>query len=77
MNDDESMEDHLRGMKVYNKKEKIVGWLPGLAREESEVLDVEVRKFNNMEVNLGFTQEQALSEADRCMRCYYIAMVAY
>jgi len=77
LTDDEIMEDHLRRMKVYNKKEKITGWLPGLAREESEVLDVDVRKFNNMEVNLGFTQEQALSEADRCMRCYYIAMVAY
>jgi formate dehydrogenase beta subunit len=77
LTDDETMEDHLRRMKVYDKKEKITGWLPGLAREESEVLDVDVRKFNNMEVNLGFTQEQALSEADRCMRCYYIAMVAY
>ncbi|MEN8147441.1 MAG: FAD-dependent oxidoreductase [Campylobacterota bacterium] len=77
LTDDEIMEDHLRRMKVYDKKEKITGWLPGLAREESEVLDVDVRKFNNMEVNLGFTQEQALSEADRCMRCYYIAMVAY
>ena len=77
LTDDEIMEDHVRRMKVYNKKEKIVGWLPGLAREESEVLDVDVRKFNNMEVNLGFTQEQALNEADRCMRCYYIAMVAY
>jgi formate dehydrogenase beta subunit len=64
-------------MKVYDKKEKIKGWLPGLPREHAEVLDVDVRKFNNMEVNLGFTQEQALSEADRCMRCYYIAMVAY
>ncbi len=77
LTDDEIMEDHLRRMKVYDKKEKIVGWLPGLPREESEVLDVDVRKFNNMEVNLGFTQEQALGEADRCMRCYYIAMVAY
>ncbi len=77
LTDDEIMEDHLRRMKVYDKKEKISGWLPGLPREESEVLDVDVRKFNNMEVNLGFTQEQALSEADRCMRCYYIAMVAY
>jgi len=77
LTDEEIMEDHLRRMKVYNKKEKITGWLPGLPREESEVLGVEERKFNNMEVNLGFTQDQALSEADRCMRCYYIAMVAY
>jgi formate dehydrogenase beta subunit len=75
LSDDEIMEDHLRKLKVYNKKEKISGWLPGLARQHSEVVDVDIRKFNNMEVNLGFTQDEALSEADRCMRCYYIAMV--
>ncbi len=77
LSDEEVMEDHLRRMKVYDKNEKITGWLPGLPRQQSEIVGVEERKFNNLEVNLGFTQEQALSEADRCMRCYYIAMVAY
>ncbi|MGD9970757.1 MAG: FAD-dependent oxidoreductase [Sulfuricurvum sp.] len=76
LNDDEIMEDHLRKLKVYNKKEKIQGWLPGLPRQHSEVLTVDERKDNNREVKYGFTQEEALSEADRCMRCYYIAMVA-
>lgn len=74
--DDEIMEDHLRRMKVYDKNEKVTGWLPGLPREQSEVLSVDDRKTNNKEVNLGFTQEQAIAEADRCMRCYYIAMAA-
>jgi len=74
--DDEIMEDHLNKLKVYDKKEKVTGWMPGVARQHSEVVDVEYRKHNNVEVNLGFTQEEALSEADRCMRCYYIAMVA-
>jgi formate dehydrogenase beta subunit len=73
--DDEIMEDHLRKLKVYDRKEKVKGWLPGLPREHSTVLSVEDRKYNNKEVNLGFTQEEALAEADRCMRCYYIAMV--
>ena len=76
LSDDEIMEDHLRKMRVYDKKEKITGWLPGLPRQHSEVLDVDDRKTNNKEVNLGLTQEQALAEADRCMRCYYIAMAA-
>jgi formate dehydrogenase (NADP+) beta subunit len=76
LTDDEIMEDHLHKLRVYNKNEKITGWLPGLARQQSEILGVDVRKDNNKEVNLGFTQEEALSEADRCMRCYYIAMVA-
>ncbi|MBU0632002.1 FAD-dependent oxidoreductase [bacterium] len=76
LTDDEIMEDHLRKLRVYDKKEKITGWLPGLPREVSVKLEVDDRKTNNKEVNLGFTQEEALSEADRCMRCYYIAMTA-
>jgi len=74
--DEEIMEDHLHKLRVYDKKEKITGWLPGLPRENSEVLDVELRRDNNKEVNLGFTQDEAINEANRCMRCYYIAMVA-
>ncbi|MBD3823920.1 MAG: FAD-dependent oxidoreductase [Epsilonproteobacteria bacterium] len=76
LSDEEIMEDHLRKLKVYNKKEKITGWLPGLPRQHSEILPVDERRDNNKEVNLGFTQEEALSEAERCMRCYYIAMIA-
>jgi formate dehydrogenase beta subunit len=76
LTDEEIMEDHLRKLKVYDKNEKVTGWLPGLPREVSEKLPVDVRKDNNQEVNLGFTQEQAIAEAERCMRCYYIAMVA-
>ena len=75
LSDDEIMEDHLVKLKVYDKKEKITGWLPGLKREHSTVLDADFRKHNNEEVNLGFTQDEAMSEAERCMRCYYIAMV--
>jgi len=74
--DDEIMEDHLARLKVYDKKEKITGWMPGIPRQESEKLGVDERKTNNKEVNLGFTGEEAISEAERCMRCYYISMVA-
>ncbi len=76
LSDDEIMEDHLKALKVYNKKEKVTGWMPGIARENSEKLGVEERKYNNKEVNLGFTGEEAIKEAERCMRCYYISMVA-
>ena len=76
LTDEEIMEDHLKKLGVYNKNEKIKGWLPGLPREVSEKLSVEERITNNKEVNLGFTGEQAIAEAERCMRCYYIAMVA-
>ena len=76
LTDDEIMEDHLNKLKVYDKSEKVTGWMPGLPRAESEKLGVDERKDNNQEVNLGFTGEEALAEAERCMRCYYISMVA-
>ena len=44
--------------------------------KESEKLGVDIRKYNNKEVNFGLTGEEAAAEADRCMRCYYISMVA-
>ncbi len=77
LSDNEIMEDHLRKMRVYDKNEKVTGWMPGVPRQRSEVLSVVQRRDNNKEVNFGFTQEQAISEAERCMRCYYIAMVAH
>ncbi|NKQ40228.1 MAG: FAD-dependent oxidoreductase [Sulfurovum sp.] len=76
LTDDEIMEDHLNKLRVYNKKETITGWMPGLPREVSEKLGVEERKTSNKEVNFGFTGEEAVAEAERCMRCYYISMVA-
>jgi formate dehydrogenase beta subunit len=76
LTDDEIMEDHLAKLKVYDKNEKITGWMPGLPRAVSEKLSVEERKDNQKEVNLGFTGDEAIAEAERCMRCYYISMVA-
>jgi len=76
LTDNEIMEDHLNKLGVYDKKEKISGWMPGIPRNVSEKLSVEERKTNNLEVNLGFTGQEAIAEAERCMRCYYISMVA-
>lgn len=74
--DDEIMEDHLNKLRVYDKKEKITGWMPNIPREVSQKLTTQERKTNQKEVNLGFTGQEAISEAERCMRCYYISMVA-
>jgi formate dehydrogenase beta subunit len=76
LTDEEIMEDHMNKMKVYNKKEKITGWMPGIPREISEKLDTSLRKTNNEEVNFGFTAIEAQAEAERCMRCYYLGMVS-
>jgi len=75
LTDDEIMEDHLNRLGVYDKKEKISGWMKGIPRNVSQKLEVEERKYNNLEVNLGFTGQEAIAEAERCMRCYYISMV--
>ncbi len=76
LSDEEIMEDHLRKLKVYDKNEKITGWIPGIKREISEKLEVDIRKQSQLEVNFGLTRDEAISESERCMRCYYIAMVA-
>ncbi|MBI3873961.1 MAG: FAD-dependent oxidoreductase [Arcobacter sp.] len=76
LTDEEIMEDHMAKLKVYNKKEKIKGWMAGIPREVSEKAPTEIRKHNNMEVNFGFTAVEAQAEAERCMRCYYLGMVA-
>ena len=75
LNDEEIMEDHLKRLKVYDKSEEITGWIKGVPREVSEKLPAESRRVTQEEVNLGFTLSQAVDEASRCMRCYYIAMV--
>ena len=76
LSDDEIMEDHLSALRVYNKNEKVTGWMSGVPREESTKLGVDDRIDNNKEVNFGFTGKEAALEAERCMRCYYISMVA-
>jgi len=76
LTDEEIMEDHLKKLKVYNKQDVVTGWMPGIPRQVSEKLSAEERSTNNKEVNLGFTGEEAIAEAERCMRCYYISMVA-
>ena len=76
LTNDEIMEDHMSRLKVYNKKEKITNWMPGIPREHSEKVEIEIRKDNNIEVNLGFTADEAQAEAQRCMRCYYLGMVS-
>ncbi len=76
LTDEEIMEDHMNRLRVYSKNEKIKGWMPGIPREESEKVETEIRKHNNMEVNLGFTAVEAQAESQRCMRCYYLSMVA-
>lgn len=74
INDDEKMEDLLKSIGVFDKNREVKGFLSGNKREVSSKLDPEYRASNFEEVNLGFTNEMAITEAQRCMRCYYISM---
>jgi formate dehydrogenase beta subunit len=77
LTDDERMEDILSFMGVYDAKERIA-WLDSRGRErQGEVHGRERASYKNYsEVELGFTESQAVREAERCLRCYRVAMVA-
>ena len=77
LNDDEHMEDILNYMGVYDKNES-VSWLDSAARaHQAEVHGKERASYKNYcEVELGFTNSQAVREAERCLRCYRVAMAA-
>ncbi|GAB7026908.1 FAD-dependent oxidoreductase [Geotalea toluenoxydans] len=77
LTDDEYMEDILNYMGVYDKNEN-VSCLDSAARaHQGEVHGKERASYKNYcEVELGFTDSQAVKEAQRCLRCYRVAMVA-
>jgi len=75
--DDELMEDILTNLPVYDKNEQ-VPWLDSAKRaHQAEVHGKErASRGNYQEVELGFTNKQAVKEAERCLRCYRMAMAA-
>jgi formate dehydrogenase beta subunit len=75
--DDEVMEDLLTYLPVYDKNEA-VPWLDSGARaHQAEVHGKERASYKNYtEVELGFKNSQAIKEAERCLRCYRVAMAA-
>lgn len=77
LTEDELMEDILTNMPVYDKNEK-VPWLDSRERaHQAEVHGQErASKGNYQEVELGFVDTQAVEEAERCLRCYRVAMAA-
>jgi len=70
-------EDLLTYLGVYDKNEK-VAWLDSAARANQKEVHGKERaaKGNYREVELGFSDTTAQAEADRCLRCYRMAMVA-
>lgn len=62
-------------IEVYNKKEQL-GIIGGLKRAHLPMLDPEERKHTFQEVEQGLKISAAIGEAERCLRCYRIGMIA-
>lgn len=77
LSEEDLFEDILTNLPVYDKDEQ-VPWLDTGKREhQAEVHGRERASLKNYcEVELGFTESQAIREAERCLRCYRVAMVA-
>ncbi|MBI5815823.1 MAG: FAD-dependent oxidoreductase [Nitrospinae bacterium] len=75
INDTQRMENLIAAIGAYNKKEEIAnpkGW----DRQVMPYCDRDGKLHAFTEVELGYTQEQAMEEAARCMRCYIVGMAA-
>jgi len=76
LSEDDIFDDLLTYLGVYDKNEQ-VAWLDSAERaHQNEVHGRERASLKNYrEVELGFSDSTAQAEADRCLRCYRMAMV--
>jgi len=72
---EDAMEDLLNNLGVFDEKED-VGILGGLHREHQPKVDGAERAKTYDEIELAMPESQAVREAERCLRCYRVAMVA-
>ncbi|MBN2706001.1 MAG: FAD-dependent oxidoreductase [Deltaproteobacteria bacterium] len=72
--EDDYFDKFFQKVKVYDAAEDL-GFLGGRERQELAMLDPDTRKFTNDEVEQGFSINDAMAEADRCLRCYRVATV--
>jgi len=75
LDDEDAMEDLFSAMKVFDADEE-VGILGGLHREHQPKVSGAARAKNYDEIELAMPETQAVREAQRCLRCYRVGMVA-
>ncbi len=68
-------EKFIQAFSFYNKEEA-VGQPAGVRKSEMAGLSPETRIHTFEEVEAGFTPEEAIREANRCLRCYRVALMA-
>jgi formate dehydrogenase beta subunit len=73
--DEDRLEDLMATIGVYDEDED-VGMAGGQERNRLNMLDPEERRHTFAEVEIGFPVPMAREEAERCLRCYRIGLVA-
>jgi formate dehydrogenase beta subunit len=73
--DDDYFDQLFRKVKLYDPEED-TGIPGGQKRKHLEMLPPDTRKYTFDEVEKGFTTEEAMTEAYRCLRCYRVGTVA-
>ena len=73
--DDYYFEKLLRTVKILDPHEKILK-VESKARFQQAALPLESRKRSFDEVELGFSDSEAVAEAERCLKCYQVATIA-
>lgn len=72
---EDAMEDIVNNLGVFDKEENL-GIVGGLHREHQPKVDGAGRAENYDEIELAMPESQAVREAERCLRCYRVAMLA-
>ena len=77
LTDEDFHEDILSHLGVYDKNED-VPWLDAVNRFNQREIHGKERasEGNYNEVELGFSDADAVKEAERCLRCYRVSMIA-
>jgi formate dehydrogenase beta subunit len=75
LDEEDAMEDIINKLGVFDPNENL-GILGGLHREHQPKVNGPERAKNYEEIELAMPESQAVREAERCLRCYRVAMVA-
>ena len=75
LDEEDAMEDIVNNLGVFDKTEN-VGIVGGLHREHQPKVNGAERAHNYDEIELAMPESQAVREAERCLRCYRVAMLA-
>jgi len=71
----DAMEDLVNNLGTFDKEEN-VGIVGGLPREHQPKIHGAERARHYEEIEKAMPETQAVREAERCLRCYRVAMIA-